>query len=168
MFSWEIRDRLLKDGHCDRSTVPSGEKAAWQEGHPNTCRKTEGNYYHHQKKFPGAMNILSAFALIGEGGKKKKSPQANPQRQINTRRGGFVPWLRCGLLEKQTQTNQFSQLIPTPVKAGGLSAWKEHAQKQTPNPGLQGTPGAPLGLACLVGAAERGCHRPGIPIARGK
>ncbi|KFW83776.1 Paired box protein Pax-7 [Manacus vitellinus] len=23
MFSWEIRDRLLKDGHCDRSTVPS-------------------------------------------------------------------------------------------------------------------------------------------------
>lgn len=28
MFSWEIRDRLLKDGHCDRSTVPSGEKAA--------------------------------------------------------------------------------------------------------------------------------------------
>lgn len=32
MFSWEIRDRLLKDGHCDRSTVPSGEKATWQEG----------------------------------------------------------------------------------------------------------------------------------------
>lgn len=32
MFSWEIRDRLLKDGHCDRSTVPSGEKAAW--AHP--------------------------------------------------------------------------------------------------------------------------------------
>ncbi|XP_077312456.1 paired box protein Pax-7 isoform X6 [Lithobates pipiens] len=24
MFSWEIRDRLLKDGHCDRSSVPSG------------------------------------------------------------------------------------------------------------------------------------------------
>ncbi|XP_072254155.1 paired box protein Pax-7-like, partial [Pyxicephalus adspersus] len=23
MFSWEIRDRLLKDGHCDRSSVPS-------------------------------------------------------------------------------------------------------------------------------------------------
>jgi len=23
MFSWEIRDRLLKDGMCDRSTVPS-------------------------------------------------------------------------------------------------------------------------------------------------
>lgn len=31
MFSWEIRDRLLKDGHCDRSTVPSGEKAAEPE-----------------------------------------------------------------------------------------------------------------------------------------
>lgn len=28
MFSWEIRDRLLKDGHCDRSTVPSGEETA--------------------------------------------------------------------------------------------------------------------------------------------
>ncbi|KFV85253.1 Paired box protein Pax-7, partial [Struthio camelus australis] len=26
MFSWEIRDRLLKDGHCDRSTVPSGPR----------------------------------------------------------------------------------------------------------------------------------------------
>ncbi|XP_060708146.1 paired box protein Pax-7 isoform X1 [Hemiscyllium ocellatum] len=25
MFSWEIRDKLLKDGICDRSTVPSGE-----------------------------------------------------------------------------------------------------------------------------------------------
>ncbi|ERE85469.1 paired box protein Pax-7-like protein [Cricetulus griseus] len=25
MFSWEIRDRLLKDGHCDRSTVPSAQ-----------------------------------------------------------------------------------------------------------------------------------------------
>ncbi|KAM9217705.1 paired box protein Pax-7 [Leptosomus discolor] len=42
MFSWEIRDRLLKDGHCDRSTVPSGEKAAWQEEHPNTRRKMGG------------------------------------------------------------------------------------------------------------------------------
>lgn len=47
MFSWEIRDRLLKDGHCDRSTVPSGEKAAWQEGHPDTLRKREGNYYYY-------------------------------------------------------------------------------------------------------------------------
>lgn len=25
LFSWEIRDRLLKDGSCDQSTVPSGE-----------------------------------------------------------------------------------------------------------------------------------------------
>lgn len=24
MFSWEIRDRLLKDGVCERSTAPSG------------------------------------------------------------------------------------------------------------------------------------------------
>lgn len=24
MFSWEIRDKLLKDGVCDRNTVPSG------------------------------------------------------------------------------------------------------------------------------------------------
>ncbi|XP_061794918.1 paired box protein Pax-7a isoform X9 [Nerophis lumbriciformis] len=26
MFSWEIRDKLLKDGVCDRSTVPSGSR----------------------------------------------------------------------------------------------------------------------------------------------
>ena len=26
MFSWEIRDKLLKDGICDRNNVPSGEK----------------------------------------------------------------------------------------------------------------------------------------------
>ena len=26
MFSWEIRDRLLKDGVCDRNNVPSGTK----------------------------------------------------------------------------------------------------------------------------------------------
>lgn len=25
MFSWEIRDKLLKDGVCDRNNVPSGE-----------------------------------------------------------------------------------------------------------------------------------------------
>jgi len=24
MFSWEIRDKLLKDGICDRNNVPSG------------------------------------------------------------------------------------------------------------------------------------------------
>lgn len=24
MFSWEIRDKLLKDGFCDRNNVPSG------------------------------------------------------------------------------------------------------------------------------------------------
>lgn len=35
--------------------------------------------------FPGAINILSAFALMGRGWGKTKSPQAKPQRQINTR-----------------------------------------------------------------------------------
>lgn len=24
MFSWEIRDKLLKDGICDRNNIPSG------------------------------------------------------------------------------------------------------------------------------------------------
>lgn len=38
MFSWEIRDRLLKDGHCDRSTVPSGEKAAEPAECAGGCR----------------------------------------------------------------------------------------------------------------------------------
>uniref|UniRef100_A0A8C5D0M8 Paired box protein Pax-7-like n=1 Tax=Gadus morhua TaxID=8049 RepID=A0A8C5D0M8_GADMO len=28
MFSWEIRDKLLKDGVCDRSSVPSGEASS--------------------------------------------------------------------------------------------------------------------------------------------
>lgn len=28
VFSWEIRDKLLKDGVCDRSTVPSGEASS--------------------------------------------------------------------------------------------------------------------------------------------
>ena len=26
MFSWEIRDKLLKDGVCDRNNVPSGRR----------------------------------------------------------------------------------------------------------------------------------------------
>lgn len=26
MFSWEIRDKLLKDAVCDRNTVPSGNQ----------------------------------------------------------------------------------------------------------------------------------------------
>lgn len=28
MFSWEIRDKLLKDGVCDRGTAPSGEASS--------------------------------------------------------------------------------------------------------------------------------------------
>jgi len=28
MFSWEIRDKLLKDGVCDRSAAPSGEASS--------------------------------------------------------------------------------------------------------------------------------------------
>lgn len=31
MFSWEIRDKLLKDGLCDRSTVPSGEASSGKQ-----------------------------------------------------------------------------------------------------------------------------------------
>ncbi len=31
MFSWEIRDKLLKDGVCDRSTVPSGEASSGKQ-----------------------------------------------------------------------------------------------------------------------------------------
>lgn len=27
MFSWEIRDKLLKDGICDRNNVPSGTRS---------------------------------------------------------------------------------------------------------------------------------------------
>lgn len=78
-----------------------------------------------------------------------------------------MPWPCCGLLEKQTQTNQFSQLIPSPVKAGGgwgvggVPLWREHAQRQTLNLGLKGTPAALLGLACSVGAAEQRFHQPG-------
>lgn len=41
MFSWEIRDRLLKDGHCDRSTVPSGEKVA--EAGAELARRLSGD-----------------------------------------------------------------------------------------------------------------------------
>lgn len=32
MFSWEIRDKLLKDGVCDRNTVPSGTERHWAQG----------------------------------------------------------------------------------------------------------------------------------------
>ena len=30
MFSWEIRDKLLKDGICDRNNVPSGKTKSKQ------------------------------------------------------------------------------------------------------------------------------------------
>lgn len=48
MFSWEIRDRLLKDGHCDRSTVPSGEKVA--EAEAELARSLNGE----SERRPGA------------------------------------------------------------------------------------------------------------------
>lgn len=32
MFSWEIRDKLLKDGVCDRNTVPSGTERGVRRG----------------------------------------------------------------------------------------------------------------------------------------
>lgn len=70
MFSWEIRDRLLKDGHCDRSTVPSGEKAAWPAGSPQPERVVLGHGYLQltPNAFPGAAGILSALTLNGKGG----------------------------------------------------------------------------------------------------
>lgn len=110
----------------------------------------------------GHKHPLSLCFDRGREKKKKKSRHANPQQQRNTRREGFVPWPRCGLLEKQTQTNQFSQLIPSPMKAGGdVLLWREHVQRQTLNLGLKGTPAALLGLACSVGAAEQRFHQPG-------
>lgn len=44
---------------------------------------------------------------------------------------------------------------------GGVPLWREHAQRQTLNLGLKGTPAALLGLACSVGAAEQRFHQPG-------
>lgn len=69
MFSWEIRDRLLKDGHCDRSTVPSGEETTWQEG-DTPMPQMEKKKLSPLKMVPEAISILLAFALIGEGMKK--------------------------------------------------------------------------------------------------
>jgi len=31
MFSWEIRDKLLKDAVCDRNNVPSGRREFLQQ-----------------------------------------------------------------------------------------------------------------------------------------
>uniref|UniRef100_A0A8C9JJB9 Uncharacterized protein n=1 Tax=Panthera tigris altaica TaxID=74533 RepID=A0A8C9JJB9_PANTA len=42
MFSWEIRDRLLKDGHCDRSTVPSGRRSKFRKREEEEEGEKEG------------------------------------------------------------------------------------------------------------------------------
>lgn len=69
MFSWEIRDRLLKDGHCDRSTVPSGEKAAWPPaGIP-------WEWLSHGKGLPEVPNP-PGLRFGGEGG--KINPEKTP------------------------------------------------------------------------------------------
>lgn len=45
MFSWEIRDKLLKDGVCDRNTVPSG-KLTQNHTKRRAHSRLNMNYYH--------------------------------------------------------------------------------------------------------------------------
>lgn len=52
MFSWEIRDKLLKDGICDRNNVPSGKK---------------GNYmkdYYYYYYYCGSISCLVGWSRI--------------------------------------------------------------------------------------------------------
>lgn len=82
MFSWEIRDRLLKDGHCDRSTVPSGEKAA----EPRLARSLSASSEWWTEE--GDKCVTGAW----EG---KFSLEVNQNQE--ERKGGRESWKRRGL-----------------------------------------------------------------------
>lgn len=43
MFSWEIRDKLLKDGVCDRNSVPSGTERGVRRVPEGRGRPGEGS-----------------------------------------------------------------------------------------------------------------------------
>lgn len=54
MFSWEIRDKLLKDGVCDRNTVPSGKSPG---------KAISDGISAPYLSFPGTNGILDGFFL---------------------------------------------------------------------------------------------------------
>lgn len=120
------------------------------------------------KMFPEAINTLSAFALIGEGKKKKK--KITPSKPTAAKKHQARGVCALAMLRSAGKTNTNKPIFPTYSKSresrggwgvGGVPLWREHAQRQTLNLGLKGTPAALLGLACSVGAAEQRFHQPG-------
>lgn len=71
MFSWEIRDRLLKDGHCDRGTVPSGEEAA----EPGLAPEGEGQGSGHGDG-GGVGVVVPRHLEAEEGGRGRERARA--------------------------------------------------------------------------------------------
>lgn len=64
MFSWEIRDKLLKDGVCDRNTVPSGTgRGAWT--HPGGRGAVRGGQRDTRGEPQARLVTLKRSALAG-------------------------------------------------------------------------------------------------------
>lgn len=62
MFSWEIRDKLLKDGICDRNTVPSGQRLSLVCEHHSGYWKKQ-LIFQRERKFDFTPSSFKAFNL---------------------------------------------------------------------------------------------------------
>uniref|UniRef100_A0A8U7NY67 Uncharacterized protein n=1 Tax=Corvus moneduloides TaxID=1196302 RepID=A0A8U7NY67_CORMO len=125
MFSWEIRDRLLKDGHCDRSTVPSGEKAAWP--HRPQPPRIPWECLSHGKGFPDVPNPPG---LCFDGGGKIIP------RKTQDRRGDLCP----GCWKNKHKPTPFPNFFQLPGKPGGC--WgRGRAPEEPPKSRGKGEPG---------------------------
>lgn len=106
--------------------------------------------------FLGAINIVSAFALMGEAGENitPSKPTAVNKHQAAVR------W-----------KNKHKPIFPAYFnswQSRGVPSMEEERTRQIPNLGLKGTLVALLGLAGSVGAAVQCFHRPGTPAGPGE
>ncbi|MEJ1273327.1 hypothetical protein NN561_004191 [Cricetulus griseus] len=83
MFSWEIRDRLLKDGHCDRSTVPSERARSWRAAE----ERRPGVECGDAKRSRGREGGRRTAAGRTKGRSRRETAQAGERGGLQSKRG---------------------------------------------------------------------------------
>uniref|UniRef100_A0A8C9VJ40 Paired box 3b n=1 Tax=Scleropages formosus TaxID=113540 RepID=A0A8C9VJ40_SCLFO len=87
MFSWEIRDKLLKDGICDRNTVPSGT-AKWDDEDEMEKKELEDSERKAKHSIDGILGDRSSHS--DEGSDVESEPDLPLKRKQRRSRTTFT------------------------------------------------------------------------------
>nr|XP_031362546.1 paired box protein Pax-7 [Lonchura striata domestica] len=129
MFSWEIRDRLLKDGHCDRSTVPSGLVSSISRVLRIKFGKKEEDEDCDKKEEDGDKKAKHSIdGILGDKGTARGGTAGTRRGWLRSRRVWLFPvWFsnRRARWRKQAGANQlaaFNHLLPGGFPPAGMPA----------------------------------------------